>query len=105
MALRLRRRLYMRKWWNSNLEWTRVYRAMKKYGLTLDEYHAMYERQDFACAICGTDDSGLVVDHDHESGKVRGLLCNRCNTGLGMFGESQHIFAKACDYVVRHQGA
>lgn len=58
----------------------------RKYGITLAEYDQMLEEQHGVCAICGgADPSGrrLAVDHDHETGKVRGLLCTSCNTRLG----------------------
>ena len=95
----------MRKWWAANASWTPVYRAMRKYGLTMDQYHAMYEGQDFSCAICGNCSVQLYVDHDHATGKPRGLLCNKCNAGLGMFNDSQAVFVKAGEYLARHVAA
>lgn len=56
----------------------------RKYGLSKAAYKKMLESQDYVCAVCGSD-SRLVVDHDHNTGKVRGLLCYRCNIGLGYF--------------------
>jgi hypothetical protein len=55
-----------------------------RYGITLEEYDKMLKDQGGVCAICGTDNPGVgfdlfLVDHDHKTGKVRGLLCNRCN--------------------------
>lgn len=80
------------------------------YGITEAEYEALVEIQGFSCAICGghTEDVGpLVVDHDHShcSGRsgcracVRGLLCGRCNCGLGMFRESPFALRRAVDYL------
>jgi hypothetical protein len=68
------------------------------YGLTLDQYHAMYERQDFLCAIC-REEKPLVVDHCHFTQKNRGLLCVSCNAGIGMFYESVQKLESAIDYV------
>lgn len=58
----------------------------KRYGITRDVFEYMYQRQGRGCAICGRPRSGkrhLCVDHDHKTGRVRGLLCARCNSFLG----------------------
>ena len=55
-----------------------------KYGITEDEYTAMLEAQEGRCAICNLERK-LVIDHDHKTGKVRGLLCKPCNAMLGPF--------------------
>lgn len=58
------------------------------YNITLEEYDQMFEDQNGKCKICGTEENGnkrFSVDHDHETEKVRGLLCYRCNTSLGWF--------------------
>lgn len=70
------------------------------YGLTLEEWQAMHEAQAGACAICQRTDAKLVVDHDHRTGVVRGLLCNRCNGQLG-FIENEVLMAAASDYLAR----
>jgi len=60
----------------------------KNYNITLDEYDILFEQQNGVCAICGGINYGgrrLVVDHDHKTGKVRGLLCHHCNMCLGQF--------------------
>jgi hypothetical protein len=66
----------------------RFHNRLCKKGITVDQFHSMMERQDFACGICGTDIASgptrsVHIDHDHATGQVRGLLCPRCNTGLG----------------------
>src|SRR5688572_1964204 len=56
---------------------------VKKFGLTAEDFWAMLERQNGKCAICNGDPNGqgrLHIDHDHETNRVRGLLCSRCNT-------------------------
>lgn len=59
-------------------------RHLLKYGLTPEQYQEMFDRHDGACWLCGrTQKKRLSVDHDHVTNKVRGLLCNRCNTVLG----------------------
>lgn len=71
----------------------RVSRAVaKKYGLTRGVWEAIFAAQGFCCAICRGDDpggQGWSTDHDHETGAVRGILCNRCNAALGMIGDTE----------------
>lgn len=74
------------------------------YGITLEDYDEMLEWQGGGCAICGSpvgDGVGrrLSVDHDHETGEVRGLLCSRCNAGLGMFQDRQDLLLRAVEYL------
>lgn len=65
------------------LECKRIRMRRYNYDLSQDEYVAMLERQNYQCAICHQEVK-LVVDHNHDTGKVRGLLCNICNLGLGL---------------------
>jgi hypothetical protein len=72
-------------------------RSVTKFGLTLDQFEDLKRKQRGACAICGASvgnargrgggPSRLAIDHDHSTGIVRGLLCIRCNTGIGLFEE------------------
>jgi hypothetical protein len=77
------------------------------YGLSVKEYEEKFKEQDGRCAICGSYDTGnkrhkrFGVDHDHISGKLRGLLCDRCNVGLGRFLDSKQILQNAIDYLSR----
>lgn len=71
---------------------------------TAEEYNGMVSEQSGKCAICGRilwDD--LRVDHDHTTGKVRGLLCDNCNWGLGNFKDNPELLRKAVDYLAKHQ--
>lgn len=79
----------------------RVKHLKKAYGLTQEGYDAMLEEQGGVCAICGASPNGknLAVDHDHVTGKVRGLLCFKCNYGLGYFQDSRDLLAKASEYL------
>jgi len=77
----------------------RDYRLRRAYGITLAQYNEMAERQGGACAICSRIETPLSVDHCHESGAVRGLLCKNCNKGLGMFGESVATVRVALAYM------
>lgn len=80
-----------------------------KYGITLDDYEAMLETQDGHCAICPATTPGranrryLYVDHDHETGAVRGLLCGNCNDGLGRFIDDIDLLTSAIMYLMQHQ--
>ena len=81
----------------------------KRYGITADEYDAMAASQGGVCAICSTNTSGgrgpgsrLAVDHHHDTGKVRALLCSMCNQGIGMFKENVEVMQKAIDYLNSH---
>ncbi len=69
------------------------------YGITLDDYDAMYQQQDGACKICSKKFSRLHVDHDHKNGNVRGLLCHHCNVGLGHFFDDISTLTNAIQYI------
>jgi hypothetical protein len=83
--------------------------GLKKYGITEEEYQAMLKAQDGRCAICGMAESVIshhtkrikrfAIDHDHATGRVRGLLCNRCNVGIGMLRHDPELLKAAIAYV------
>lgn len=75
---------------------------LSKYGLTHKEYDGMFKSQGGKCKICGNKfDYRLHVDHCHTTGKVRGLLCRGCNTGLGQFQDDPRILREAINYLMR----
>lgn len=84
--------------YHKDREWGALRAQLNNYGLTLDQYHAMQERQDFSCAICG-DVTELHIDHCHAAGHVRGLLCAGCNLGIGHFRERPEALASAVGYL------
>ncbi len=102
------RREYLKKWRQQNpekndeinREW-----QLARYGVTGEWYEAQMVAQGGKCAICGTTEPGkgrrskyMCVDHDHETGRVRGLLCHKCNLALGLFASSQNL-QKAQEYL------
>ncbi len=72
-----------------------------RYGITSEEYRNVLQKQDSKCAICGAvpGKRSLHVDHDHETGKIRGLLCHKCNVGLGHFSDDPNLLIKASKYL------
>lgn len=93
---------------DTRLAYWREHNLKHKYGMTHDDFLDMLADQDGKCAICGSEDSKrkgdkhLHVDHNHQTGKVRGLLCNSCNRGLGLLGEAN--LQAALDYLKRTDG-
>lgn len=76
-----------------------------KFGLSLEQYRELEERQDHKCALCHKErgPKRFAVDHDHKTGKNRGLLCDRCNLGLGWFEDSIELLEAAIRYIKAHQ--
>ena len=76
---------------------------LSKYGITYKDYNTMFTTQNGCCAICGKHQSiltyRLAVDHNHKTGKVRGLLCKNCNTSLGVMEDSTELLSKAIQYL------
>ncbi len=84
-------------------ERTRKYVLKREYGLTEDDYNSLWEAQHGRCLICGTG-LRLVrahIDHDHVTGRVRGILCHCCNLGLGHFRDNPDLLEKAAAYLRR----
>ena len=84
----------------------------KRYGITADQYDQMIIDQNNGCAICGSTEMGgrgegtrLAVDHNHETGKVRGLLCTSCNNGLGRFKDDPELLVKAATYLKSYKSS
>lgn len=79
----------------------------RTYGITIEEYLDIAEAQNFTCAICHQDNfamkgchsGALVVDHDHESGEVRGLLCHNCNRALGLLHDDPKRLRNCLSYL------
>jgi hypothetical protein len=87
-------------------QWHREHKLLTKYGLDRGDYDQMLAEQDGRCAICRalpkSSRNGLLhVDHCHQTGEVRGLLCFSCNTGLGAFQDSEERLVIAAEYLRR----
>lgn len=107
-------RAYFRKRYKENPDRARtavyLFTIKKRYGLDPDQYHDLIRYQSGGCACCGQvlmlggrKNLSATVDHDHGSGKVRGILCNGCNKGLGNFGDSPARCEMAAAYLRRHK--
>jgi Recombination endonuclease VII len=108
---------YMKRWHAHNPTYSSEYskkhadrirdqRFRQKYGITLAVYRAILAGQDGACAICRkpeseVEDRLLAVDHCHEGGEVRGLLCGRCNMAIGRFEHDVNLLRAAISYLER----
>ena len=71
------------------------------YGITLDQYEEMLAAQDYKCAVCGGNSKWgkLSVDHNHNTGKVRGLLCEKCNRAIGLLNDNAELAYKLGEYL------
>ena len=87
-------------------------RLKADYGMTIEQYDEMIKEQKGLCAICGRKPQKggnqfvknfLVIDHDHKTGKVRGLLCSECNLGLSKFEDNPKYFENAIKYLKEHE--
>jgi hypothetical protein len=77
----------------------------RKYGLTLEQYTELFNKQNGKCAICGKHQTelkqALCVDHDHQNNNVRGLLCSKCNRGIGMLEDNVQLLTNAINYILK----
>jgi len=99
-----------RGWYSRNIEKARRYereKRCKERGITLEDFDRMMAEQDCACAICRAPLSEVPdsktdsphIDHCHDTGRVRGLLCNRCNRALGLLQDDRKILEAALRYL------
>lgn len=97
-------RLRQRKEARDDPEWKayqKNWTLIKNYGITLEQFTLLYDRQNGCCAICNKKLATPHVDHDHKTGMVRGLLCKPCNQGIGFLGDNIDILNNAIQYIVR----
>lgn len=89
---------------------TVAYRREKRLGITQEEYELLLDMQDHRCGICKEPERvehkhgkrAMAVDHDHTTGRIRGLLCSHCNRALGLFRDSADVLRSAEEYLSRH---
>ena len=91
-------------YYNRNKEKVKDSSLQSKYGISLEEYQELYESQNGRCAICYTTKldkrkRSFCVDHRHSDGKVRGLLCGRCNRAIGLLNDSPILLERAVRYI------
>jgi hypothetical protein len=86
--------------------YAREHSLMKSYSITIEEYDYILKKQDSKCAICGIHSASIVgrkkhlcVDHNHKTGMVRGLLCDKCNRGIGLLNDDPITIKSAIDYL------
>lgn len=91
-----------RAWYRANKERTKVYGVMRTYNVSLDDAGMLVSLRDGLgawCDICRTTNGPFVIDHNHTTGKIRGLLCRRCNTAIGYLEESDLAAANLIKYL------
>lgn len=99
------RKQYHRTRYHTNKDGYLDWMYKRKYGINLAIYNTMLEQQNGTCAVCsGLCVTGrrLAVDHCHETGEVRGLLCSACNKALGLFKDNVELMNKAIDYLRKY---
>lgn len=109
---RQNRAVYMREYFQRSPHVLKRAYLKRHYGITLEYYNQLYDTQKGLCAICGKPEVAihkqtgeamlLAYDHDHATGKGRGLLCHLCNRGLGMLGDDPRRLRSAIAYLERH---
>jgi len=99
--------------YKSDYNW--AYRIKKEYGIYPEQFYEMSDKQGGVCAICGREETEsynstvrtgrLCIDHNHETGKLRGLLCMRCNRAMGMFQDNSILLRKASEYLEEYDNS
>ena len=104
-----RRKLASRTWYHANKDHAKKMQRnsmlVRRYGLTATEWDALFAKQNHSCAVCKTTQPGKLkgwqVDHCHQTGHVRGILCLKCNVGVGLMGDDPLRLRLAADYLER----
>jgi hypothetical protein len=91
---------HLNEWRRKN--WVVTNRRLRRRGTTEELYNRLYELQNGCCAICSEPEekfSWLCIDHDHDTGRIRGLLCPNCNRGIGLLKDNPEFLIKAASYI------
>lgn len=92
-------RAYAKNYYEKNKQEISFKNKQKRTGITDQEYEKLLKDQDGFCALCGTKQETLCIDHCHETDKIRGLLCHRCNMGIGFFNDDPILLKEAIRYL------
>ena len=96
---------YLKEWGRRNPEKRRAQKYRHRYGIDVDGYNSMLLARNGKCAICYSSDFGranakvFVVDHCHQTGTIRGLLCHKCNMVIGFSNDSKDLLLRAISYL------
>lgn len=105
-----KRHRYAKRWYREHKDTTHRDRMLKRFGITVADYEMLLKKQMGRCAICRTKaplppyspaKKRFAVDHCHRTGRVRGILCGRCNSGVGQFRDSPNLMRAAARYLER----
>ena len=100
---------YVTQYYKDNPRKLKNHNLKKNYGISIENYEYLFKQQNGVCAICGKPETrictkrivqSLSVDHDHSTGIVRGLLCDRCNKAIGLLYHSPELLINAIDYLL-----
>lgn len=98
---------HAKEYYDNNKDIWKDRQLKRTYNITLEQYNKLLQEQNHCCNICGAHESNfkksLAVDHCHNTGVVRGLLCKNCNTGIGNFYDNVDIMKRAIEYIMRYK--
>ena len=101
---------YYKNWLSGSREHIKDYNLKRNYGINIGQYYQMLEKANGNCEICGKSSGDpnirqqqLNIDHCHTTGKVRGIVCNSCNRGLGYFKDNPLLLEKAKKYLLKDE--
>lgn len=101
--IKVRRKIFR----DNNKELLRFRKLKSKRGITKEQYEELLKSQNYRCAICSKKAEDhyrpLALDHDHTTGKIRGILCDNCNRCLGLLKDNKIILQKALEYLDKYQ--